>query len=77
MRVGELVKHYVGDILRYCENDPNELLRLMDAAYSKRKFNIRWPFLTEAGGITSRDHPVLARPLCFRRQTTENLQPVV
>lgn len=57
MRVGELVKHYVGDILRYCENDPNELLRLMDAAYSKRKFNIRWPFLTEAGGITSRDHP--------------------
>src|SRR6266436_670042 len=57
MRVGELVKSHIGKILRYCESDPGELLRLMDTAYSRKTFHIGWPFFAEASSIASSNHP--------------------
>jgi hypothetical protein len=56
MRIGELVRSHIGGILRYCENDPAELLRLIDGTYSKRWFNLNWPFFVEADRISPNDH---------------------
>jgi hypothetical protein len=56
MRIGELVRNYIGKILKYCERDPDELLRLMEATYSKRTLNVNWPFFAEAGSVSPSDH---------------------
>jgi hypothetical protein len=52
MKIGKLVQNAIPDILAYCEtHDPAELLRLQDADYSKRTFDINYPFLHLAGEI--------------------------
>jgi hypothetical protein len=56
MKIGELVKSYIGKIQRYCESNPDELSRLMDTAYSKRIFNIKWPFFAESERISPINH---------------------
>lgn len=56
MKVGALVKSHIGNILRYCERDPVELSRLMNAEYSRKNLHIRWPFFAEVRDITSKDY---------------------
>lgn len=45
MLIGELVKDHIYKIFQYCETeDRDELFQLMDKEYSKRMFNINFPF---------------------------------
>ena len=45
MKIGELVKAHILEIICYCETtDPQELLRLQDPIYSKRELGINFPF---------------------------------
>ena len=55
MKIGKLVQNHIGKILRYCEGDPGELSRLMDAAYSRDTFKLNWPFCAEDNKITLKD----------------------
>jgi 5-methylcytosine-specific restriction endonuclease McrA len=56
MRIGELVKANIGNIFRYCENEPAELARLMSAEYTRMRFGLAWPFCTDTDKIAARDH---------------------
>ncbi|MBP6497939.1 MAG: HNH endonuclease [Campylobacteraceae bacterium] len=45
MKIGELVKAHIPEIIRYCETtDSEELLRLEDPIYAKRELGINFPF---------------------------------
>jgi hypothetical protein len=55
MKIGQLVKTYVGKVFRYCDEvDHEELVRLMDARYSKDAFGINYPFCAEVETVISR-----------------------
>jgi len=56
MKIGQLVQNHIGKIQRYCESNPDELPRLVDAIYSKRTFNLNYPFGAAVDAIPSRDH---------------------
>lgn len=48
MKIGQLVKTYIGKVFRYCDEiDHEELARLMDKRYSKQTFDINYPFCAE------------------------------
>lgn len=52
MKIGQLVKTYVRRVFRYCDEvDHEELVRLMDAMYSKQTFGINYPFCLEVESI--------------------------
>jgi len=52
MKIGQLIKEYVKKIFYYCETvDHDELMKLMDAAYSKKTFDINFPFCAETSKI--------------------------
>lgn len=52
MRIGQLVKSHTKKIFHYCDTvDHRELSRLMDPMYSKKTFDINFPFCTEASII--------------------------
>lgn len=54
--IGELVKDHISKIFHYCETqDRDELFRLMDKGYSKRKFNIGYPFCKELSLLTEKE----------------------
>ena len=55
MRVGQLVKHYAGDIFAYCEENPDELVNLMDWEYSNRVFDLMHPFCAESNSLTAEE----------------------
>jgi hypothetical protein len=53
MKIGQLVKAYTKKVFRYCdEGDHEELMRLMDAKYSKDTFGIHFPFCAEVETIS-------------------------
>ena len=53
MKIGQLVKAYTKKVFRYCdEGDHEELMRLMDAKYSKDILGINFPFCAEAETIS-------------------------
>ncbi|TKF32276.1 HNH endonuclease [Vibrio kanaloae] len=55
MKVGKLVQLLLPKVIEYCEqNDHTEFERLCDAGYSKRTFNINFPFLVEKGSLPSK-----------------------
>jgi hypothetical protein len=56
VRIGELVKDNISNIFRHCESEPAELLRLMNADYSRRIFGLAWPFCADANRISAKDH---------------------
>jgi hypothetical protein len=43
--IGKLVQSYIGKIFQAC--DENELTKLMDKQYSKKVFDINYPFCAE------------------------------
>lgn len=47
MKIGKLVRTYIGKIFDYCEKNPDELPNLMNKDYAKRKFGINYPFCME------------------------------
>jgi len=48
MLIGKLVKEHISKIFDYCETqNPDELFNLMNKEYSKRVFNINFPFCKE------------------------------
>ena len=52
MKVGKLVQLLLPKILEYCEHHSHkEVERLCDADYSKRTFNINFPFLIEISNL--------------------------
>ncbi|PTO69524.1 HNH endonuclease [Vibrio splendidus] len=52
MKVGKLVQLLLPKILEYCEHHSyKEIERLCDADYSKRTFNINFPFLIEISNL--------------------------
>ncbi len=54
--IGELVKNNIKKILLYCETkDRDELFRLMDKEYSKRIFNIGYPFCKELSLLSEKE----------------------
>jgi 5-methylcytosine-specific restriction endonuclease McrA len=54
MKIGQLVKTYVRKVFRYCDEvDHEELIRLMDARYSKDTFGIHYPFCAEVESVIS------------------------
>lgn len=54
IKIGQLVKNHIHKIFHYCQlEDQDELARLMDKNYSKRVFNINFPFCKELNQITS------------------------
>ncbi|MEZ8820419.1 HNH endonuclease [Vibrio sp. 10N.261.55.B8] len=54
MKVGKLVQLLLPKVIEYCEqNDHAEFERLCDAGYSKRTFNINFPFLVKKGSLPS------------------------
>ncbi len=56
MKIGKLVKLHIKEIFRYCEvTDHDELNRLTDKRYSKKIFDINFPFCSEISSITSED----------------------
>ena len=58
MKIGQLVRTYASQVFRYCnEGDHEELIRLMDAKYSKQTFGISFPFCAEVENVTSNLHP--------------------
>lgn len=53
IKIGTLVKNHIKKIFQYCETqDRDELFRLMDKEYSKRVFNINYPFCKELSLLT-------------------------
>lgn len=56
MLIGKLVKDHVKKIFLYCETvDRDELFRLMDKEYSKRIFNIGYPFCKELSLLSEKE----------------------
>ncbi len=54
MKIGQLVKSHIKKILHYCDTvDHDELPRLTDTKYSKKTFDIDFPFCTEISQIPS------------------------
>ena len=52
MQIGQVVKHYISAILDYCETqDTTEFARLQDRQYSKKTFDINYPFCTAVAKI--------------------------
>ncbi len=52
MKIGRLVKRHIKRIFHYCDtSDHDELDRLMDKKYSKKIFDINYPFCTEVSLI--------------------------
>ena len=52
MKIAELVKKYTKTIFDYCEQmNPGELNNLLDRDYSKKTFNINYPFCIETNQI--------------------------
>jgi len=45
MKIGAYARSHIAKILSYSENNPKEILHLMDAVYSKRIFNPTGPSL--------------------------------
>ncbi len=59
MLIGEFVRSQIDKIFQYCEKkDRDELFRLMDKEYSKRTFNIGFPFCKEYNQIMKDDEYV-------------------
>lgn len=52
MKIGQLVKYYAGDIFAHCEENPDELVNLMDWEYSNRVFDLMHPFCAESNSLT-------------------------
>lgn len=53
MKIGKLVKSFIKKIFYYCETiNHAELSNLMDGYYSKKTFDINFPFCTEVSKIT-------------------------
>ena len=47
MKIGQFVQRHIRDIFEYCEaRDPAEFSRLQDKDYSKKTFDINYPFCT-------------------------------
>jgi hypothetical protein len=55
MKIGAFVRNNISQMQSYWEHNPTEVLHLMDAAYSKRVFNLNWPFFGEAEKISPID----------------------
>ena len=56
MKIGKLVKHHIEKVFKHCEAiDHEELERLQDKGYSKKTFNISFPFCSEVADILSED----------------------
>jgi hypothetical protein len=54
MKIGEFVRRFIPKVLAYCEKqDPQELMRLGNATYSKKHLNINFPFLMEMDALPS------------------------
>ena len=54
MKIGKLVQSLLPKVLEYCEQKSHkEFERLCDADYSKRTFNINFPFLVEKSKLPS------------------------
>ena len=51
MKIGEFVRSHIEAIFNYCEENPEELSRLMSKEYSNRKFKIGFPFCSESANI--------------------------
>jgi 5-methylcytosine-specific restriction endonuclease McrA len=52
MRIGQFVKSHIKDIFQHCDTaDHEEFIRLMDDNYSKKTFDINFPFCKEASKI--------------------------
>lgn len=53
MKIGQLVKAQLPQILKYCDTqDHEEFVRLCSPEYSKKHFNINFPLLMEANQLT-------------------------
>lgn len=56
MKIGMLVKTNISSIINYCNNiNHDEFDSLCDLAYSKKVFNINFPFFIEIGQINEKD----------------------
>jgi len=56
MKIGEMVKRNVLNIVEYCNNvDQNELNNLLDLRYSKNVFGVNYPFFIELSNINNAD----------------------
>jgi hypothetical protein len=54
MKIGKLVQALLPKVLEYCEQQShNEFERLCDADYSKRNFNLNFPFLIPISSLPS------------------------
>ena len=51
LKIGALVRAYIKRIFFYCDNNPNEINRLLEEQYSKDTFGINYPFCTEIKNI--------------------------
>lgn len=59
MLIGKLVKDHISKIFEYCETqDRDELFNLLNKEYSKRLFNINFPFCKEVNMILEDDEYV-------------------
>jgi 5-methylcytosine-specific restriction endonuclease McrA len=48
MKIGKLVKTHIKKVFQFCETEDHcELTRLMDKGYSKKTFDVNFPFCTE------------------------------
>lgn len=66
MKIGELVRHYAISIFEYCEtNDPGELARLQDLAYSKEQFGVYHPFCREEHNVSEQNTPRYWAPVYY------------
>lgn len=50
-KIGRLVKSYINQIVNYCENSEQELANLQSKEYSKKTFDINFPFLKKDNSI--------------------------
>jgi hypothetical protein len=55
MKIGKFVQSQISNILRYCEDHPDEIHRLMDRDYSNRSFKLNWPFYLEENRVSGND----------------------
>lgn len=54
MKIGKLVQALLSKVLEHCEQKShNEFERLCDADYSKRNFNLNFPFLVPISSLPS------------------------
>jgi hypothetical protein len=54
MEIAKLVQSQLENVFRHCEENPDELERLMDKDYSQRAFKINFPFCLEKSNILDR-----------------------